>query len=215
MPAAIAAFLSELNPGDPQPPAVHVLEAEDLYNTGLSASFEELESGADDPHYAVVAGPAGSGSDWVGCSSSSWVDCQGTEPDSQWLTLNSLPGQLTIRTTFTILPEAVLSSVVLSGRWSSQNATLDIRVNGVSTGQTSPANGADVWHALEVDQADFPGAFAHGVNTLDFVVDNEAVVAGLRTDDLAVEALPEPSAVSGFAWALPVLVLLHRRRRHS
>jgi hypothetical protein len=44
------------------------------------------------------------------------------------------------------------------------------------------------------------------------VVDNESVMAGLRTDDLSVEALPEPSAWSALGAALPLLWLLHRRR---
>ncbi len=210
--SAIAAFLAELDPGDVQPPPVGTATVTDLFDTGLDAAFAKLAAGSDDPHYAVTAGPPGSNSDQVGCASPGWVDCAHTEPDSQWLEVGSLPGAHTIRTSFTIPADAVLSSVTLTGRWSSQNGTTDIRINGTSTGHTSASNGSNAWHALQIDEGSFPGAFAHGVNTLDFVVNNDLTGAGLRTDDLVVEYLPEPGAWAALGCALPLLAWLRRRR---
>jgi hypothetical protein len=197
---------------------VHPVEIADLYDTGLSADFSELSPGSDDPHYAVLEGPFGSGQDVVGCVSPIWVDCVSSDPDSQWLTLPSLPGDLTIRTSFTIPPDAELSSVVLRGRFVSQNGARDIQVNGVSIYGGGPGGFTqfdlppDPWRTLDVRAADHPGAFAHGVNTLDFVVDNGSLVAGLRTDDLHVEALPEPRSLAALAAGLAVVALLRRRR---
>jgi DNA-binding beta-propeller fold protein YncE/cytochrome c peroxidase len=216
--SAIAAFLSELNPGDAQPPAVHAVAVADVFDTGLSTKSTELATGSDDPHYSVVSGPTGSGRDLVGCVNPTWVDCTSSDPDSQWLTMSSLPGDLTVRTSFTIPSDAVLNSVVLSGRFASQSQTTDIRINGHSIygGSGAPSPGAfdlpgTAWTALAV-RGDAGAGFVHGVNTLDFVVDNAALAAGLRTDDLAVDALPEPSGWSAFAAALPLLALLSRRR---
>jgi YVTN family beta-propeller protein len=207
--ADIAAFLAELSTGDAQPPRVRAVEISDLYDTGLRDDFTELATGSDDPHYAVVAGPFGHGNDYVTCASQSWVDCQENEPGSRWLTVNSLPGDLTLRTTFTIPDDALLSSISLSGRFSAENASRDVRLNGVSIGAGA---GTDTWIPLAIRAAVLPGAFVHGVNTLDFVISDQAVNAGLRTDGLSVEALPEPSARTALGSALLLLALLHRRR---
>jgi PA14 domain len=162
----------------------------------------------NDPHYAVIASPIGSGNDVAGCGSPQWVDCQSSDPDSQWLTMNSLPGDITVRTTFTIPPAALLSSIALTGRWAPPGDTQEIRVNGQPVGSGSGGG----WSTLSIREDDVPGTFAHGLNTLDFVVHNDDVAGGLRTDDLRVEALPEPRAWAAFGAGLALLALLRRRR---
>jgi hypothetical protein len=50
------------------------------------------------------------------------------------------------------------------------------------------------------------------VNTLDFVVHNDGLGAGLRTDDLHVDALPEPRTWAALGAGIALLALLRRRR---
>ena len=207
--AALAAFLTELNPSDVQPPPAQATPVTDLRNTGISDSGTQLAQGSDDPHYAVIAGPFGSGSDQVRCTNQAWTDCQSTaDPDSQWLTMSSIPGDLTVRTSFSIPADAVLASIVLSGRWTSQGATQDVRINGSSI----PIPGTDPWKALSIREDSQPGTFVHGVNTLDFVVHNDGLGAGLRSDDLHVDALPEPRTWAALGAGIALLALLRRRR---
>jgi len=152
----------------------------------------------------------------VGCATPGWVDCPGSDPESQWLMLGGAPGSYTVQTAFTIHEDALLDSVALSGRWSSHNDTVNVLVNGVPSGHTTPFNGSSTWHALEIDAQELPNAFVHGANTLAFVVNGAAGTAGLRTDDLVVEYdLPEPRLASGLLAALPLLAWLGRRRRSS
>jgi hypothetical protein len=214
---AIAAFVAELSPGDVQPPPVHSAVSHDLYDTGLNANFAKLAASADDPHYQVIDAPLGSTVDRVECASAQWVDCAHTEPDSQWLAIGTAAGRHTVRTSFTIPADAVQSSIALSGRWSSHEATVDILINGVSTGRTSPTDGAGTWHALSIATDGLPGPFVHGVNTLDFVIDKSGVTGGLRTDDLVVQYLPEPALWSALGSAIVLLAWLapSRRARNS
>ena len=57
----------------------------------------------------------------------------------------------------------------ISGQWSTDDTGIDILLNGVSTGQTTPGSSFASWTALNITSG-----FISGVNTLDFLVSNLA-----------------------------------------
>jgi hypothetical protein len=104
---------------------------------------------------------------------------------SKWIgprldTAASAIGLYTYRTTFN-LTNRDPSTVVIIGGWASDNAGRDILVNGVSTGNPqSPGFGGFTGFNISASNA----SFLPGINTIDFVVENEAAIGytGLRVE---------------------------------
>jgi hypothetical protein len=147
----------------------------DLYNTGVDASHSVRADGATpDLHYALVAVPGGTPitvvrraiggfpiPPYLGDNNlSAWI---GPNNDHQ---LDSPPGDYDFRTTFVLLPSEVATASI-SGRWSSDNDGVFIKLNGVAvSGPTDFAQFTD-WAAFNITSNFLPGP-----NTLDFVVHN-------------------------------------------
>ena len=166
-----------------------------LFNTGVDANRVALVDGALDFHYAtpvnpdtgsaystvedstvfpIVAGP------WLlDTASSKWVG-------PQLNTAGSAVGFYTYRTTFD-LTDRDPGTVFIIGRWASDNSGRDILVNGVSTGNPqSPTFAGYTTFNISTSNA----SFLPGVNTIDFVVENESSpgYTGLRVEFTASNA---------------------------
>jgi len=121
-----------------------------LYNTGVNSSGNPLPDGSADPHYVLTQVPIGSGLGPIAyvvdqnaypISTGDWLPDQ---PDAKWIAptadQSQFPnatgsGNYDYRTTFD-LTGFNPSAAVITGRLSSDNSTLDILINGVSTGIT-------------------------------------------------------------------------------
>jgi Immunoglobulin domain/Immunoglobulin I-set domain len=164
----------------------------DLYSTGLDPSRAPLADGASDPHYTLLVNPDGTGANAIVEDSSVFPIVAGpwiaNSASSKWIgprfnTAASAVGAYTYRTTID-LTDRDPSTVVILGRWSVDNAGLDIRVNGVSTG--NPQNpGFNVWTPFAIGSSN--ATFVAGVNTIDFIAENQAApgYTGLKVEILA------------------------------
>jgi hypothetical protein len=149
-----------------------------LFNTGVSPNGSLLAAGAIDPHYRLVqsADPTFPGPNafvvtdaWPVAPAGPWL---AHGPASKWIapqapqgTGNS-PGNYTYRLTFS-LEGFNPATAVITGRWSSDNAGVDVRLNGVSTGITFDGN-----FGAFSPQFTINSGFVAGTNTLDFIVNN-------------------------------------------
>jgi hypothetical protein len=121
-------------------------------------------------------------------------------------------GDYVYSTTFTLPSNAQLSSAIITGDWTSDNAGLDILINGVSTGQTN-TGAFGMFFPFSISSG-----FVYGTNTLDFVINNADAVAGptgLRVANLSgsFSLVPEPSTGSLATLGLLSLGFVGWRRR--
>jgi hypothetical protein len=170
----------------------------DLYDTGVDNSHNPMPTGSIDTHYYITTD-----------SVSSVVIDDTTWPFPPWVSNNNLPGgskwvgvqkdsyarsgPFTYQTTFTIPAWADLSTVVITGLWSSDDGSSDMRINGNSTFQLTAGHAVLVPFTLT-------GAanFNYGLNTIDFDFVNAGGPTGLRIDGIRGTFVPEPtSAVTG------------------
>lgn len=191
-----------------------------LFNTGVDASSAVLpDSTIGDPHYSLLTVPLGSTTairiitsaggfpipPYIGDNSfSRWI---GPNNDSD---LNGPVGNYTYRTTFD-LSGYVFGSASIIGGWSTDNAGVDILINGSSLGFTTSftqfASGFSPFSVVS--------GFVAGTNTLDFVVNNGGGPTALRVEmsgsaDLA-STVPEPMSLALVAVALAGLALSRRK----
>ena len=158
----------------------------DLFSTGVDAGGTPLAEGAADPHYDFSAVPAGENPPGPIAINSShgfpigpWLGDNGT---SSWIvpgpSHNGVDGDYVYRTTFTIPAGVDPTQVFVRGQGTSDNATTDVRINGVSTGVTFSGN----FPAFD-PQFTIQSGFQVGLNTLEFTV-NEAGggPSGLRVE---------------------------------
>ncbi len=133
----------------------------------------------------------------------------GDNGSSAWITpsldTNTLDGNFSYSTTFD-LTGLDFNSAEIYGRWATDNAGLDITLNGNPTGQTNGLQFGS-WTNFSLTSGFLPG-----VNTLTFTLNNAgAGPSALRVEfDSASVLVPEPGVA---ALALPVLAVLLRRRR--
>ena len=133
-------------------------------------------------------------------------------------------GNYYFRTTFVLPNNADLDEAQISGFWSSDNAGLDILLNGVGTGNqiafgTYPNLSFQALHSFSIIGS---AGFVTGLNTLDFVVNNPSGypccdATGLRVSGMqgTVEEeyiIPEPATLWLLGGGLAGLILLRRRR---
>lgn len=157
-----------------------------IYNTGVDNSNVRLTNPSADTHWTLLNGPNGPGTVFavadVGFPMGYWVPNTAT---STWLSPTTNAGDLlpagdyTFRTTFNLTGLNPLTGA-FSGLFAADNSLFDVRINGVTVGISG--GGFD---SLT------PFSFAcgtncvSGVNTIDFVVRNQAGVntpVGLRVE---------------------------------
>lgn len=142
------------------------------------------------------------------------------DANSQWLGPNALfsGGSNTVytyRTTFTV--PTGLGTVNIAGRWRTDNAGIDVQVNGVSIVQSllpssTSFSPSQPWTSFSVDNTG--GVFnIGGTNTLDLLVFNNSNFTGGRVEFTAATAdnVPEPGTVALLGSALLVLGAVRRR----
>ncbi len=173
-----------------------------LFNTGLDTTRTALADGLIDPHYTLLSNPdTGSPNAIVEDSTAfpivggPWL---GNTVSSKWIgpRLNTAPsavGFYTNRTTFN-LTNRDPNTVFIIGRWSSDNSGRDILVNGVSTGNPQSPTFAG-YTAFNISTSN--ATFLPGINTIDFVVENEASpgYTGLRVEFTASNARILPNVL--------------------
>lgn len=172
-----------------------------------------MANNAAELHYTLVTVPSGTSTSvriatsangfpippWLGDSSTSaWIGPTGATD------LTGGAGNYDYRTTFTLsATDAAVASI--AGRWSVDNAGVDILLNGASTGN----NAADFQSFYNFS---INNGFVAGVNTLDFIVNNAGGPTGLRTELVGVIRIPEPASMMLLATGLLGVVLSRRER---
>lgn len=150
-----------------------------LFNTGVDNTGVPQADNVPDLHYTFATPPptgtvpvvatAANGfpiPPWLGDNfSSAWIT---PAPD----TTGNL-GNYTYRTTFTVPAGVDPNKAFLTGRWTSDNAGVDILINGQSTGITNTGN-----FAAFDPQWVIKSGLKTGANTIDFVVNEASGAAG-------------------------------------
>ena len=146
-----------------------------LFNTGVDDTGALLAAGAMDPHWRLIqsadAAAAGPKAFVVreGFPIPPWI---ANGPDSKWIAPQAdqsggnRPGNYTYRLAFD-LTGFDPATAAIAGRWSSDNAGVEVRLNGQPTGLTFAGN----FGAFSPDFTLRTG-FLDGTNTLEFVVNN-------------------------------------------
>jgi hypothetical protein len=130
--------------------------------------------------FPIISGP------WIANSETSlWIG-------PRFVTDQASGGDYTYRLEFD-LSNFDPSQTVLLGQWTSDNAGLDIVLNGNSTGNTTTGNFGQLF--------DFKltGGFVSGVNTLDFVLNNadpNGGYTGLRVENLRAGSVAVPDGTA-------------------
>jgi hypothetical protein len=121
---------------------------------------------------------------WIGDNSvSAWI---GPNSDGQ---LNGPVGLYDYRTTFTLSSPGL---VTITGQWASDNEGPDILLNGISTGNSTTNQ------FLSFTPFTITGLGVAGVNTLDFLVNNDGGPTGLRVEFFSANVIPEPGSLALF-----------------
>jgi hypothetical protein len=173
----------------------------DLFSTGLDANGSPLAGGAPDPHYSLTVNPdTGPGQAIVETGiPSAWMADSTT---AQWIgpqanTSTNLGGDYVYRTVIDLTGRDP-STLMIQGEWASDNEGFDIRVNGVSTGNTGTPYyyGFTSYTPFWIYGTNSSLNWVAGTNTLDFYVQNDgAGYTGLNVDILESN-LPIPPGVA-------------------
>ena len=185
-----------------------------FYDTGVDASHATLANNAAETHYAIISTPDGSTPGvrvatsangfpippWIGDDSlSAWI---GPKTDSA---LDGPSGQYDYRTTFN-LTGFNATTAALTGQWAADDAGVDILINGVSTKQT--VNGFSAFNSFSVTSG-----FISGLNTIDFLVQNNGGPTGLRVEGALTAAVPEPATLAILSVGLVGIAFFRRFKR--
>ena len=171
-----------------------------IFNTGVNAAglgLGGLALGGADPHYstALTTPP-------IVVSNTAYVP---NSAASQWIWGNSLGGDqtFTFTTTFDLTGLDPMTAA-LNGLWGTDNQGLDIIVNGVSTGITLlgvVVGNFNVLHPFSINSN-----FVAGVNTLQFVVQNNGGPGAFRAELSGTAdplgTVPEPGSLALVGLAL-------------
>jgi hypothetical protein len=146
-----------------------------IFDTGVDNNGAVLPAGSVDPHYTLVSTPNGPGSAYV-------VD-QGSpiQPNGPWIHDGKksawiapaadqgnygVTGQFDYRMTFS-LKGLDRRTAVLKGKWSTDNEAT-IYLNGVATANTTSPDSYTTHTRFSLKRG-----FIRGINTLDFIVNND------------------------------------------
>ena len=189
-----------------------------LFNTGVDSAGVPLPNGSLESHYSLVSVPSGGTTGikvltsvggfpvgpWIGDNSTSaWIGPNTSQA-------NGLGGLYDYQTTFSLTGlDASTASII--GQWSSDNAGVQIFLNGVDIGPvgnpygTSSNYSFQQWATFSINSG-----FVSGLNKLDFFVTNgngsedTFGPTGLRVEMTGMaSAVPEPST-----WAMMILGFL-------
>lgn len=165
-----------------------------LYGTGLDATGAPQVAGGLDAHYVVVEN--GNQSAVVVSNPASTYFANNAQSQWIWQAGNGLPINVTrtFRTTFD-LTGFDETSAIINGAWGTDNQGLDILINGVSTGIN--LLGVVVGNFSQLHSYTISSGFVAGVNTLDFVIQDNGVIAAFRTELTGTaNAVPEPGTLA-------------------
>lgn len=190
-----------------------------IFNTGVDTLGNPLPNGTvGDLPYVLTSVPGGTTDlqvrtsaggfpigPWIGNDSlSAWIRPNNPDPP------NDPAGLYDYRTTFNLMGLNPATAVLI-GQWATDDAGVDILINGVSTGNT--AAGFTGWSAFTLS-----GGFLDGVNTLDFIVSNSpgdsGNPTGLRVEMLGTAdpaGVPEPMSLVLLGSGFVALGMLRRR----
>ena len=153
-----------------------------LFNTGVAEDGSVLADGTADGHYGSTL-PSGVASTAQASApqSATWLP---NSTSSKWIVPVTTPagpalGQYIYRTTFD-LTGCDPSSVVITGRWAANNAGF-IRVNA-GTAQLFPTSAAGFSAFTPFTLNIGNSGWGTGVNTLEFIVNRQSNVSGLRVE---------------------------------
>lgn len=176
-----------------------------VFGTGVGVDGFTLAAGLSDPHFTLLINPDNTASTtalvesnlpgpWLPNSATSmWVGPRADTAGAVGIPADAGagPGNYVYRTQID-LTGFDLATVKIRGGWATDNGGTAIRVNGVATGLVNTAGTTfGALNAFVIDTTNAPGLIA-GVNTLDFVVNNELTgFTGLRVDGLtAIGRIP-------------------------
>ncbi|HKX62837.1 MAG TPA: immunoglobulin domain-containing protein, partial [Verrucomicrobiae bacterium] len=164
-----------------------------LFNTGVDASGSALPDNTVDPHYTLVVNPDSASPNTIVEDSTVFPIVAGpwvaNEADSKWIgprfeTSAAAGGDYVYRQTFS-LAGINPATVRITGEWSTDNAGIDISINGTSTGLVN--SGQFVTYTAFT----ITSGFQAGENTLEFRVNNADVgYTGLRVRKLRATGVP-------------------------
>jgi hypothetical protein len=176
------------------------------FNTGVDDSKVALADGSVDPHYKLLVNPDGTGDSPLVEDSTVFPIVTGpwvaNNDKSKWIgprveTSGSAGGDATAGNytyrTIVDLTGFDPGSVVVTGDWATDNAGLDILVNGHSTGQPNTVQFVG-FTPFTLDRF-----WVAGPNEVDFVLNNSAVgYTGLRVDHIRALGTALPAGTLPF-----------------
>jgi hypothetical protein len=184
-----------------------------LFNTGVDATGTPVSNNAPEQHYTLVSVPAGTNSVRVATAANGfpigpWL---GDDALSAWIgpasdgALDGPVGTYDYRTTFD-LTGFNPATASITGQWSMDNGGVNILINGVAINPVS--SDFTSWRSFSVNSD-----FVAGINTLDFVINNEGGPTGVRVEmSGSASDAPEPAPIVLLGGGLSVLGLLRFRK---
>ena len=165
-----------------------------IYGTGAGLGYNNQI----DNHYTLVSAPTGAGPAYTTSAYPGWVAApSGTQWINPYLAIQSAPGgsyDYQIKFDLTGLDP---SSAMLSGSWAADNSGYMMLNGSAAIGTGTIISGS--YGFKDLTPFTVTGGFQSGVNTLDFVVYNEASVTGLVADVSGTAnpagETPEPSSL--------------------
>jgi MYXO-CTERM domain-containing protein len=169
-----------------------------IFNTGVDSTGAVLPDGTVDPHYIVGPGT-------TVLVNSALSPTPPADTLSAWImpATNFGAGSYLYSTTFV---ESTPGSITVNGQWAAYVTGLDISLNGVSSGDTTPNPGFTNWTPFSIT-----GTAIAGTNTLDFRASEDPRFSpntGIRVEISSVT--PEPAGLA--LLGLGGFGLLSRRR---
>lgn len=168
-----------------------------LYNTGVNNDGTLAAQSTVDQHWTLVQSP-----DTTYPGPNAYVDHVSSDwssdgPNSQWISPSPSAavagGTYKFRISFN-LTGLNPSTAIIRGKWSSDNNTVSILLNGLSTGYSSGQS----YTEQPTNSFYLTGPFLAGVNTLDFLVNNGGnTPAGVRVELTSVASPGGAVAITG------------------